>query len=190
VTGLVFKTSGVARERRSGGSIPLLYRYAKAGCQTATCGSHPAYSGRVGGFPVSTSRSVSVSLLMVVFLAACSSNDASTQGNLDSSCVWPASAVTSDGGGSGCTASAEFNICEVPSGSTILADGGILTPDGGAVDCTDECSPSDYALRCYGGVDNSGNPTQSMPPDPSLGCKAIPIPTPLGASFYCCPCST
>jgi hypothetical protein len=26
VTGLVFKTSGVARERRSGGSIPLLYR--------------------------------------------------------------------------------------------------------------------------------------------------------------------
>ena len=26
VTGLVFKTSGMARERRSGGSIPLLYR--------------------------------------------------------------------------------------------------------------------------------------------------------------------
>src|SRR5208283_3120717 len=26
VTGLVFKTSGAARERRSGGSIPLLYR--------------------------------------------------------------------------------------------------------------------------------------------------------------------
>jgi hypothetical protein len=26
VAGLVFKTSGVARERRSGGSIPLLYR--------------------------------------------------------------------------------------------------------------------------------------------------------------------
>jgi hypothetical protein len=77
-----------------------------------------------------------------------------------------------------------FDICEVPSGTTILADGGANGPE----TCTDACSPTEYALTCRG--------TQSMEeignipdPDPSLKCAVIPIPTPSNELFYCCPCA-
>jgi len=77
-----------------------------------------------------------------------------------------------------------FDICEVPSGSLLDADGSITTPDGGVVRCSDYCSPTQYALTCYG-----PEPGAISSPAPSLGCTVIPIPTPSGELFYCCPCS-
>jgi hypothetical protein len=117
-----------------------------------------------------------------VLLAGCSGSGVETQtteGNLIAACNWPAAASTFDAdAGEGCTPRSMFDICQVPDGSTILADGGVLTPDGGVVVCDDACTPSEYSLTC-----------ENATPDSSLGCAAIPIPTPSALLFFCCPCS-
>ena len=99
------------------------------------------------------SRSLSLALIAAALLASCSAKI----------CAWPASAVTSDGGADGgCTARADFNICEEPSGV-----------------CTNQCSAVEYALIC----------TESIAAGTSLDCRVLPIPTPAGVTDYCCPCS-
>src|SRR5450432_1384587 len=68
------------------------------------------------------------------FLASCSTS---------SSC-WPADANTYDAGSGGCSPKQRFDVCEVPSGTTVLADGGVDGPE----TCTDECSVEEFALIC------------------------------------------
>ena len=54
------------------------------------------------------------------------------------------------------------------------------------------CSSAEYALGCVGEWPYStdgGYMHATIPePDPSLGCRILPIPTPVNRSFYCCPC--
>jgi hypothetical protein len=105
--------------------------------------------------------------------------------NGNQSCQWPAAADTFDAGANqGCKPRAAFESCEVPNGSIILSDGGVLTPGGGTVTCRDLCSATEYALTCSG-----ADPSEIPAPDPSLNCTILPIPTPSTALFYCCPCS-
>ncbi len=115
-----------------------------------------------------------------------------TSGSL--SCQWPAAADTFDAGtNQGCKPNPGFESCEVPNGSIILADGGVVTPDGGVVTCTDLCCATEYELTCSGAPPreiDGGLVDEDIPtPAPSLNCKAIPIPTPINSSFYCCPCA-
>jgi hypothetical protein len=100
-------------------------------------------------------------------------------------CAWPAAADTfAASSNTGCYPRSMFQVCEVPEGSVVYADGTITTPAGATVACEDACSPSEYSLSCYGPPDG-----QLPAPVPSLGCRAIPIPTPPNALFYCCPCT-
>lgn len=101
--------------------------------------------------------------------------------------MWPATVTqTDDAGAVGCWARASFNLCEVPNGGTVNADGTTTGPDGKPATnaCHDACSASEYALTCTGATLLSVAPV----PDPSLGCSVIPGPTPSNETFYCCPC--
>ncbi len=131
------------------------------------------------------------------FLVGCSSSSpgssSTTQqhtGDTIPACTWPAGADTfEDASSTGCKPRSVFQICEVPSGSTIEADGAIESPDGAAAQCSDACTATEYELSCEGSTD--GGPGGAIPqPDPSLGCTVIPIPTPSNALFYCCPCGS
>ncbi len=101
---------------------------------------------------------------------------------------WPGSANTYDATTRvGCIPSPTFRICEVPGGSTWNGDGTVTMPDGRVADasCTDACSPTEYALTCRG-----PGPGAIPLPAASLGaCRSIPVPTPAGALFHCCPCA-
>jgi hypothetical protein len=138
------------------------------------------------------SRFVLVGLGAAGVFAACSPSVPSkgvTEGDLIPACTWPTAADTFNAdAGEGCSPRSMFDICEVPSGSTILADGGVLTPDGGVEVCSDACSPTEYELTCNSASPDTGD--QIPAPDPSLGCKAIPIPTPSNVLFFCCPCAS
>ncbi|AKV01112.1 hypothetical protein AKJ09_07775 [Labilithrix luteola] len=84
-----------------------------------------------------------------------------------------------------CTPKPGFQGCEVPSGSVVnAADGTITTPDGEVAKCHALCAPSDFALTCA-----SSPGSNPPPPAPALGCTVIPMPTPSGRLFYCCPCA-
>jgi hypothetical protein len=72
----------------------------------------------------------------------------------------------------------------VPSGSVIHPDGSISTPDGETVACDNECSPTEFSLSCHG-----ASPSQIPSPRPQWDCRVIPVPTPSGTLFYCCPCA-
>ncbi len=121
--------------------------------------------------------------------AACSGspggNGSQQNSQLIPACTWPAAADTLNVAfGTGCSPKSMFDICQVPNGSIVHADGSITTPDGGIVSCSDYCLPTEYALNCYGAA------TGTVPtPDLSLNCRAIAIPTPSNALFYCCPCA-
>jgi len=94
-------------------------------------------------------------------------------------CSVPVSADTfSEASGAGCKAHTVFQICEVPSGSTIEGDGAITTPNDASVTCTDPCSTTEYSLACSG----------FAMADPGLNCKVVPEPTFNGDTNYCCPC--
>jgi hypothetical protein len=123
---------------------------------------------------------------MVVACQSSSPDVASAdEGTKIPACAWPAAADTFDASSNiGCHPQSMFQICEVPEGSVVHGDDTITTPAGETVTCHDACSPSEYALSCYGRPDS-----QSPVPAPSLGCSGVPIPTPLGESFYCCPCT-
>jgi hypothetical protein len=122
---------------------------------------------------------------LLILICACG-NASSDAGSSSATCNWPAGADTFDTTtNQGCRPRPTFEICQVPSGSVIEPDGGVLTPDGGAVHCDDACSSTQYALTCS----SSASSGQIPPPDPSLSCTIIAIPTPSNADFYCCACS-
>jgi|GEM_PF-6624874 len=54
------------------------------------------------------------------------------------------------------------------------------------------CSSAEYALGCVGEwpySEDGGTTHATVPePDPSLGCRILPLPTPINRRFYCCPC--
>jgi hypothetical protein len=72
-----------------------------------------------------------------------------------------------------CVAQPTASLCEVSNGATVNADGSVT---GGTERCEPLCGPSQYELVCSG-----------VDPDPSLGCRIIPIPTPSCCLYYCCP---
>jgi hypothetical protein len=80
-----------------------------------------------------------------------------------------------------------FRSCEVPNGGTVEADGTIVASDGAVVTgtCQLACTQDQYTLTCV----SSALPGRIPTPEPSLGCSAIPVPTPSNVLFYCCPCT-
>lgn len=81
-----------------------------------------------------------------------------------------------------------FEDCLVPNDGTVEADGTIVAPDGAVVTgtCHSPCTQDEYTLTCLG----SSSLVGAIPaPDTSLGCSAIPVPTPSNVLFYCCPCN-
>jgi hypothetical protein len=123
---------------------------------------------------------------VLMLLCACG-NTSSDAGTSSAACNWPATADTFDASvNQGCKPHPTFEICQVPNGSLILADGGVVTPDGGMVDCNNACSSTQYSLTCSSAAVFG----ETIPsPDPSLDCAIIPISTPSNFDFYCCPCS-
>jgi hypothetical protein len=102
-------------------------------------------------------------------------------GSDGSAACWPGSASTrNDAEGVGCAPLASFPVCQVPSGSTPLADGAALLPDGAPAEpvCNDACGVSEYVLSCLNAT-----------PDTALRCVVVPIAGQSGATFYCCPCA-
>jgi hypothetical protein len=123
----------------------------------------------------------------VLALAGCGSSDgfASSSDVVLSSARWPESANTySSTSGAGCLPRSMLQICEVPDGSVLHADGSITTPAGQTVRCSPACNFSEYSLECYA----SPQLGAAIPlPADSLGCRAVPIPTSPNVLFYCCP---
>jgi hypothetical protein len=125
-----------------------------------------------------------VAVLLGLVVAACSGANtpttASSDQNLDSDggiCRYPAGvAIGSSVSGSECVAHPPGQICQVSNGATVNAADGAVT--GGSETCHSLCGSSEYEMTC-----------SETPPDSSLGCKIIPIPTPSCCAFYCCPCS-
>ena len=145
--------------------------------------------------PVSSVR-VFFTAALLLSVAACgstkaTSSDAGTANSSDvdaGTCTWPAGVTSIDGAsGVGCWAKPTFDICEVPNGGSVAQDGTIRGPDGQVVTnaCHNGCSTSEYALTCTGDSMISSNIPS---PEPTLGCKAIPVPTASNVLFYCCPC--
>lgn len=145
-----------------------------------------------GELGITTLRNLCLSLVGATILAGCSSNESMTQADLEGLCPWPAAANSYDAGVGGCVPRPKFDICEVPNGGTVLADGGILGPDGSVVlgACKDACSPTEYALDCFASGPDDAGQFFGGTPDSSLACIGIPVPTPIGVSFYCCPCGS
>jgi hypothetical protein len=86
---------------------------------------------------------------------------------------------------------APVDAAPADTGTEVASDGGLplcVAPDKGLGGCVattggSMCTPSQYAVGCHA----SGS--SSIPaPDSSLGCKVVPLPTPPGSLFYCCPC--
>jgi hypothetical protein len=140
---------------------------------------------------MTNSRIVLVGLGAAGLFASCSGsapdNGAREHDMMIPACTWPAAADTFNAdAGEGCSPKSMFQICQVPSGSTVHADGSITTPDGGTVVCQDACSPTEYSLACSSAP---GTGDRIPTPESSLGCNVIPIPTPSNRLFYCCPCA-
>ena len=134
------------------------------------------------GKTMNHARSILVGLT-VVLLPSCSPMNGSQSGDGDLAECWPPSADNYDAG-VGCSASPEFNVCQVSNGATILPDGGVIN---GTEVCTDFCSPSEYSLICRGGM--SENCYELAVPRYPIGCTIVPVPTPACTLVYCCPCS-
>jgi len=113
------------------------------------------------------------------FSDAGSASGSQPQDGASSTCRWPSGADTySDASGDGCRPRPALEVCGVPSGSTVYADGAVSTPDGAPAQCADSCTDSEYALSCRGTAAAA-----------SLGCRVIPLPTPQDVTEYCCPCA-
>jgi len=91
-----------------------------------------------------------------------------------------AGSTASDSGSDGSSADASSSTCHYPPAADTFS-----TSDAGPSGCLpstggDLCSASQYNLSCYG----------PSTPDSALGCAVVPIPTPSGELFYCCPCTS
>jgi hypothetical protein len=83
--------------------------------------------------------------------------------------------------GEGCLVQT-LEICPVPNGSTVEGDGAVITPDGAPPpSCQSDCAPGTLPVTCT-------SPSADLAPDPALNCRVVPMPTPAGVLFYCCPC--
>jgi len=124
----------------------------------------------------------------VVLLAACgsSSEHASPSDVVLREPKIPAAANTySSSSGAGCLPRSMLQICAVPDGSILHADGSITTPSGQTIAaCHPACPFSEYYLEC-----NAGPQLGAEIPAPAdaLGCRVVPLPTPSSVLFYCCP---
>jgi hypothetical protein len=128
-------------------------------------------------------------VLFVLLAGACSGTGAlgtSSQKQLGATdgetCKYPAGVdVNSSPSGSGCFAGPAGQSCEVSNGATVNADGAV---SGGTESCKPLCGASQYELTCM-------SPVGQIAPDPdsALNCQIIPLPTPSGTLFYCCPCA-
>ncbi|HSY25516.1 MAG TPA: hypothetical protein VK841_25525 [Polyangiaceae bacterium] len=128
-------------------------------------------------------------VLFALLAGACSGTGAlatSSQDQLGATdgetCKVPAGvAVQASPSGSGCFAGPAGQICEVSNGATVNADGAV---SGGTESCKSLCGASEYELTCAGPI------VQNAPvPDSALNCQVIPLPTPSGVLYYCCPCA-
>ncbi len=124
-------------------------------------------------------RTVGFSFLVMSIACGGPSSSASTTRTILTSSIVTAQTPT------GCSRLPDFKICEVPSGSTVNPDGTVTMANGEVVEasCTDPCSPTGYAMRCYDG----SNPLVILPVPPAvLNCTSVPVPTPSNVLFYCC----
>jgi hypothetical protein len=137
-------------------------------------------------------RTLCLSIVAATALVGCSPDESMTLEDLEGLCIWPIAANSYDAGVGGCVPRPSFDICQVPNGGTALADGGVLGPDGSPVSgaCKDACLPTEYALDCLASGPNDAGVFLGAAPDPSLACSVIPVPTPIGESFSCCPCGS
>jgi hypothetical protein len=104
---------------------------------------------------------------------AASESSYSTSG----ACAWPSPMAS-------CTPRANYLVCTAPDDGMEQADGAIVDAHGQLVtdSCKNQCTGKQYALTCTGSDPASPAFTES------LGCTVIPLPTPDGVSFWCCPC--
>ncbi len=124
-------------------------------------------------------RTVGFSFLVMSIACGGPSSSASTTRTILTSSIVTAQTPT------GCSRLPDFKICEVPSGSAVNPDGTVTMANGEVVEasCTDPCSPTGYAMRCYDG----SNPLVILPVPPAvLNCTSVPVPTPSNVLFYCC----
>lgn len=99
-------------------------------------------------------------------------------------CRVPAAADTArTGTAGGCAPRTMLQVCGVPEGTAVHADGSLTTPAGENIACADPCAPGEYLLRCSGEAALADVPT----PDPTLGCRILPIAASNALSF-CCAC--
>jgi hypothetical protein len=79
--------------------------------------------------------------------------------------------------------------CSVPATANTFddaSDHGCFPTSGEKINGANACTPSEYGMTCQ-----LGSTDASMPqPADALQCKVIPIPTPYGVTFYCCPCGS
>jgi hypothetical protein len=87
----------------------------------------------------------------------------------------PSEAGVSDGDGGMCRWPAAANTFT----SADAGLSGCLPSTGGNL-----CASPQFTLTCHG----NGTSAPSVP-DPALKCTVVPVPTPSGVLFYCCPCS-
>jgi len=153
-------------------------------------GAPGSYSRTLKEGPMPRFTVVAIASLAALFALACGSESGTNESDRGAivipACNWPASANTLTAESeTGCLPRSMFQICGVPSGSVVHADGSITTPEGETVACTNACSPTEYSLECRG----TGSTGAAVPaPDPALSCRAIPVPTPPNLVFHCCPC--
>lgn len=133
-------------------------------------------------------RRLTSSAIMILFGLGCGGDDApsvaavvpdaSADASAAQACLWPTPAAS-------CTPRADFLSCVVPDGDSVAADGTVVDSNGKPVPgaCKNLCKSTDYSLGC------AGNDPASPAFAGSLGCTSVPVPTPFGVTFWCCPCA-
>ena len=98
------------------------------------------------------------------------------------SCAYPIGIETDASATDTCVASPPGQVCEVSSGATVDADGGV---ENGTKSCTSQCDSGQYQLTCSSSALTAG---PIVSPSDSLGCEIIRGPMPSNQASYCCPC--
>lgn len=146
-----------------------------------------------------------LAVCIVLGLAACGGRDASGPGadaETDASVATDAGAAGDDASAAPTDAAAGGDAaaghdasagdaagvaCTVPSGADTFddaSDHGCFPTSGEMVNGANACMPDEYGTTCLLGSVSGPIPV----PAGALGCRVVPIPTPLGVTFFCCPC--